>query len=750
MKNCIAEIRIILRMMRAELQNLFYTPIAWLVVVIFTIQTGTVFAESISANIRSQDLKYPLGFLTMDIFSGWRGLFQNVLKYIYLYIPLLTMGLMSREYYNGSVKLLYSSPVNSVRIIIGKYLAMMVTGLFMMAILGIYILFAVSTIKSPEIPLILSGMLGVYLLICVYAAIGLFMSCITSYQMVAAIGTLAILALLNFVSTLAQGVDFLREITYWLSLNGRSENFISGVILSKDLFYFILVIMLFVWWSVIKLKTDRKKTGLFFSLFQYVAVVLLVVIAGYITSRPKIVSFYDVTRTKSNSLVEASQQIMQQIQGGLSITTYTNLLDVNYNVALPASRNKDKERFASYIYARPDIEMKYVYYYDKTSNESLSRRYPGLSDEEKAKELAKVNQLNIDLFLSPDEIRKEIDLTVEGNRFVRVIENKESGKKTFLRLFDDATRHPSEAETSIALKRMVAELPKVGVLAGHGERMSSHDGDMHYNRFARDKGFRFSLVNQGFDVEDITLTQPVPEHITILIIADLQSELTNIERQHLNTYIGKGGNLMILGEPEKGYEYLNPLVQQFGISYTKEPILHGNTDFKPDFVRAVPVAGATKLSYHFDLLINNNRCVSMPGAAELTYEETRGYKVEPFLMAYSDHLKHEKITALTATRSLPDKEQKIAVIGDADCISNAEISMRRKGVKASNFAFVTGLFHWLSDGAAPLDTRRPSSDDTEIYLTAEKWSNWKIVLRMIFPAFIALAGATILIVRKRR
>lgn len=53
------------------------------------------------------------------------------------------------------------------------------------------------TIDHFDFWLTVSGLLGVYLLICSYAAIGLFMSSLTSYQIVAALGTLSILFVLN-------------------------------------------------------------------------------------------------------------------------------------------------------------------------------------------------------------------------------------------------------------------------------------------------------------------------------------------------------------------------------------------------------------------------------------------------------------------------------------------------------------------------------------------------------------------------
>lgn len=72
----------------------------------------------------------------------------------------------------------------------------------LIGILMIYAITAATVIKDIDFPMILTGMLGIYLLICAYSAIGLFMSSLTSYQVVAAVGTLTILALLTYVQGL--------------------------------------------------------------------------------------------------------------------------------------------------------------------------------------------------------------------------------------------------------------------------------------------------------------------------------------------------------------------------------------------------------------------------------------------------------------------------------------------------------------------------------------------------------------------
>ena len=70
----------------------------------------------------------------------------------------------------------------------------------LLGVILVYVGLGALTIGHMDGTLIFSNFLGMYLLICAYAVIGLFMSCLTSYQVVAAIGTLAFLSFLNFLT----------------------------------------------------------------------------------------------------------------------------------------------------------------------------------------------------------------------------------------------------------------------------------------------------------------------------------------------------------------------------------------------------------------------------------------------------------------------------------------------------------------------------------------------------------------------
>ena len=102
----------------------------------------------------------------------------------------------------------------------------------------LFILYATFTVKDFEGPVVWTGLLGIFLLTCTYAAIGIYISSLTAYQFVAAIGTFIVLMLLSLVGGWWQEYDFVRDVTYWFSINGRASTFINGMICSEDVIYF--------------------------------------------------------------------------------------------------------------------------------------------------------------------------------------------------------------------------------------------------------------------------------------------------------------------------------------------------------------------------------------------------------------------------------------------------------------------------------------------------------------------------------
>lgn len=166
----------VVRIARLELSTLFYSPIGWLVLMVFIIQAGSKYTDSLHVYQQVLFMGRQLKQLTSAVFDGGgSGLFPTIAGYLFLYIPLLTMGLMSREIHSGSIKLLQSSPVKDWEVILGKFGAMMVYAFVLLMVLLIVVFTADHALVRMDLGMVLSGMVGLYLLICAYSAIGLFL-----------------------------------------------------------------------------------------------------------------------------------------------------------------------------------------------------------------------------------------------------------------------------------------------------------------------------------------------------------------------------------------------------------------------------------------------------------------------------------------------------------------------------------------------------------------------------------------------
>lgn len=769
--------RIIYRIAKLELSTLFYSPVAWLVLIVFTFQAGFQFTTTLGMYDAARQIGQQYGNMTTAIFVQGMGggLFTSLLDKLYLYMPLLTMGLMSRETSSGSIKLLLSSPVKIREIILGKFLAMMGYGLiliFVLSLLGVATSFA---IPYMDWGILFSALLGLYLLICAYAAIGLFMSSLTAYQVVAAISTLVVLASLNYIKFLGQKIDFVRDITYYLSLKGRSDQMLSGLISSRDVMYYIIVAGLFLGLSMLRLLSSRELKSPGIQSGRYALLTGSVFLLVYLSSRPTLTFYADLTRDKARTLTANSQQILKSLQGPVTITTYDNLLADKADWALPQSRNNDLSRFESFLRFLPDIKMKYVYYYDtsKLAQEIYFKQYPNESLQQIAERVARSNDVDIHLFLPPSAIRKQIDLRQEDNALVRQIEV--GTKKTFLRMYNDISGYPGETEISSALKRFLVTPPKVAFLTDHHERSIDREGDLDFKTPTQEGTFRQSLINQGFDVEKLSIAdKDVPGDVSVLVIADPRSPLTSTEQAKIAAFIDRGGNMLIAGEPGR-QEILNPVLSRLGIQLMPGRLIQVSKDNPADYALTYISAPAKELTPGFKKIGNYAQgAVSMPGTAAIRYQEAGSFEKIPLLITKdtsnnwykpgmfspdSTNIKYARqagdsmgtfISCIALRRKMGNQEQRIIISGDADFMNNYEIFRRSTSdFYRINFWFYGEICKWLGNGEFPVDISRPDPKDIGLKLDTNGVNTMKVLFLVIVPVSILLTGVILLIKRSR-
>ena len=336
---------------------LFYSPIAWLLLLCFVVQTALYFTniyEHFVQEMVSYGNTYRCSEYIFVHGYGAQGLWFQVQGFLYFYIPLLTMGVVSKEFSSGSVKLLYSSPVSNAQIILGKFLGMVIFAAIMMAVLLCYVLFAAFTVKDFELAWVLTGLLGLFLLACTYMAVGIFVSSLTTYQIIAAVGTFVVLMLLSMISGWGQEYDVIRDITYWFGINGRASTFILGMICSEDVLYFPVLVAVFLALTIIRLNAVRQKQRFTVTLGKNMAVIFLACIVAYLSSRPILIKYYDTTSTQQNTLTPVSQKILSQVKGGMTITSYVNVLDPRFwSYTYPGFIMENREQFRQYSRFKP-------------------------------------------------------------------------------------------------------------------------------------------------------------------------------------------------------------------------------------------------------------------------------------------------------------------------------------------------------------------------------------------------------------
>lgn len=728
----------------AELRMLFYSPIAWLLLCLFAFQSGLAFFDALGRLVENREMgvehqQFQTYILMID------GVFSAIMGNLLWYIPLLTMGLMSREYNLGSVKLLYSSPIGCHKIVLGKYFAMMVFGVVLLAVLVLLSVCGACWVKDFDIPWVLSGIAGIYLLYCTYAAIGLFMSSLTPYQIVAAIGTLLVLTVLNYLQGVGQEIDVVREITWWLALSGRSGNFVQGLIGLEDIVYFVVVIVLFIVLTVLKLRSERRNEPKVLKMLPFALAVGVALSIGYLSSRPALMKYWDVTYIQKNTIPVKAQEFMTELDDEVTFTLYVNLLDRHFKQGMPVSRMKNYAMLKPFIRFHPGIRLDYVYYYDDCDDmrPDLARMEGTLQD--KMLKICREEDLDADAFLTPEQIRERVDLSREGNRLVYVVERKR-GEKAILRFFDDSNYIPFEKEIATVLKRLVVGVPHVCFLTGHGERSITQTGDRNYYLLVV-RNDRSALSNQGFDFGVRTLTGPDKnlEGVDILVIADPQEEYAPEELQKIETYLAEGGNALVTGEMNSR-KILNRLLEGTGVRLDS---VFACQQVLPDYVSElipgeITEASVKQLGLGKDLHKQRGKVV-LDGCLAV---KTGASDFECIPVVVEPGSGQPLVVALR--RTVSGKEQRILVAGDADLFSAGEIRRERTGIHAGNFSFMTGVFAWLADGEYPLDMSRPEAIDDTLYLSTGMFGVMKIVLMWGIPFLIAAVAGVVLIRRKRK
>ena len=226
----------ILTIAHKEFRNLFTTPSTWIILGVLQFIFSWFYLARLDAFLQVQSqlsqLANPPG-VTQSVASPVLGTVAFILMML---VPIFTMRLISEERRNQTLTLLLAAPIACWEIIMGKFLGML---LFLTLIIAAcFLMLLTLALGTPlDYGLIITNVVGLILLTACYTALGLYFSTLTAQPIVAATGTLAILFGLWLLDAAGSSSSMILKA---LSPTIHFQSFSSGLLLSKDLAFFIL------------------------------------------------------------------------------------------------------------------------------------------------------------------------------------------------------------------------------------------------------------------------------------------------------------------------------------------------------------------------------------------------------------------------------------------------------------------------------------------------------------------------------
>jgi ABC-2 type transport system permease protein len=255
-----------------EARTYFTSPLAYAVIGVFVLLSGYIFWASL---VRFSELC--LRFGSNPYFSSQLNVNDMVVRPLFgtmgiiflLMIPVITMRLLAEEKRAGTAELLFTCPVTSGQVVMGKFLGAAVLLSIMLGVTLTYPLLIMGSGAGPDMKPTLVGYLGVLLMGLAFLAIGLLISAMTENQIIAAVGAFGaflMLWIINWMSesatiTLAEvmnrvsmglwektglglGGPTLGDFLSSISLLGHLDDFRKGLLDTQHVVFFASVVFM--------------------------------------------------------------------------------------------------------------------------------------------------------------------------------------------------------------------------------------------------------------------------------------------------------------------------------------------------------------------------------------------------------------------------------------------------------------------------------------------------------------------------
>jgi len=253
---------------RLELRRLFVRPLAWVLAALtlaqlawrFTLLLGGFLAGQIKLAALPGGPGYTdlVGVPMLSSLLTGSALPFGVAELALVIVPLLTMSVIAGERSNGTLPLWFAAGIPASRIVLGKYLALM---LWLVVWLALALAMPLSLAHGVTLDWgkLAAASLGLLLTLAALAAIGVACSAYASHASIAASVALTLGLVLAGVNIAAQKAGATNGVFNWLSLSSHLESLLRGLVSTADVAWFLIVIGVALALATQRLAAERER-----------------------------------------------------------------------------------------------------------------------------------------------------------------------------------------------------------------------------------------------------------------------------------------------------------------------------------------------------------------------------------------------------------------------------------------------------------------------------------------------------------
>lgn len=226
---------------KKEIRSFLSSLIAYVVIAVFLIAIGLFMWILPEYNV------FDMGYANMDTLFG-------MAPWVFIFlISAITMRSFSEEKKTGTIEILTTKPVSDTQIILGKYFAGVTLVLFSLlpTLLYFYTVYQMGAPKGNiDIGATWGSYIGLFFLASGFVAIGIFASVITDNQIVSFIASMFLCFCFYNLFDMLANFNLLGTYDSFVASFGIRAHYDSisrGVVDSRDVLYFISLIVAFLW-----------------------------------------------------------------------------------------------------------------------------------------------------------------------------------------------------------------------------------------------------------------------------------------------------------------------------------------------------------------------------------------------------------------------------------------------------------------------------------------------------------------------